>query len=68
MQATSKEDFLANAEKFRAIEKTGFCESDLVLSLCFDEASNKVLVNLNQFLPYLYVLIESGSRRLMKFD
>ena len=66
MLATAKEDFLANSEIFQAIQKKGFCERDLVLSLCFDEVTKMVLVNLNQFLPYIYVLIESGSRSLME--
>ena len=66
MLATSKENFLANIEIFKAIEKKGFCEMDIVLSLCFDEVYKTVLVDLNQFLPYIYVLIENGSRILME--
>jgi hypothetical protein len=47
MLATSKENFLANIEIFKAIEKKGFCEMDIVLSLCFDEVYKTVLVDLN---------------------
>ena len=61
----SKDHFLENAQLFRQIGKTGFSETDLVLPFCFNEATGKVQVDLNQFLPYIYVLVEKGTQQLM---
>ena len=56
--ASSKEDFRKNVATFRASQKTGFCEGEITLALCFDESTGQILVNKNSFLPYLYVIVE----------
>jgi len=45
--------------------RSGQSSGDVELVLCFDEASKKILIDMNRLLPFFYVLMDRGSKHLM---
>lgn len=64
--AFSEQNFRQTAAKFRQTLVTGKAEGEIHLVLCFDEATNKIRVDLNGLLPWFYVFLAQSSTYFMR--